>query len=315
MSEESQLFEKAVAVFLQTLDKNARVTHNVSVPDKDTGKLRQRDIWIETVICKQFPIKIYVSCKFKTRKISQQDMDAVIGELLSNCAHKGVIFSKAGFSKEAIDKAKKHDISCCKLYDNHAPDLPEVLFCKLYLFRSEFYFIPKDIRTKNPPITYQELFDMEVKNSSGVSSKLIDELYCEWGKLEKEAIKKNNSGNCLPKNLLLNVSFKDGESRAEINIDLGIRWKGFEATLEAFLANGSYSFTENCFIGKQFGPAINIKSEHPGQGWKLLDKKPEISRNSLILTLSGGDWRGHLTQLIGKNKIKNKFTTPNSVYV
>jgi len=37
-------FEIAVAQFVSALDPNAKVTHNAQLPDKHTGKLRQRDV-------------------------------------------------------------------------------------------------------------------------------------------------------------------------------------------------------------------------------------------------------------------------------
>jgi hypothetical protein len=44
-------FELAVKDFLAAFDKNAIVTHDISIPDIDTGKPRQRDVWIETLVC------------------------------------------------------------------------------------------------------------------------------------------------------------------------------------------------------------------------------------------------------------------------
>jgi hypothetical protein len=41
-------FERAVATLLQALDPAATVRHNAYTDDLDTGRKRQRDVWIET---------------------------------------------------------------------------------------------------------------------------------------------------------------------------------------------------------------------------------------------------------------------------
>lgn len=304
MSKESELFEKAVANFLQALDKNAKVTHDVKLPDKDTGEPRQRDVWIEAKVCQMFPVKIYVSCKFKGRKLSQQDMDAVIGEFLSSNANKGVIFSKAGFYKPAIKKAKKHNISCCKLYENQAPDLPEVLILKQYCLKSRIHFNVINNVLKNPVKTYNELFNIKVKNASGKINKLIDQIQYNFRELEKHALKKENLENRLPKNWNTKFEFKTNNDKELIEIELGIGWNIFEAKLEAFLTNGTYSFTETAFVGSQTGPAIDVKGSHPGDSWKLLKKRPKISGNSLIAIFTGGDSKQALIKHFGNKKLK-----------
>jgi Restriction endonuclease len=91
-------FEKAVAAFLAALEPNARVKHDVSIPDVDTGVPRQRDVWIEVKVLGHFPITIYVSCKDVNRPLSQQSLDAIIGELRSSGANLGVVYSTGGFA-------------------------------------------------------------------------------------------------------------------------------------------------------------------------------------------------------------------------
>src|SRR4051794_21313108 len=107
MTPDWEKFELAVATFCQALALNATVTHDVMIPDVDTGLPRQRDVWIEARICDHFVVKILVSCKRYSRKVDSQMLDAFIGELLSSGAHKGVIYSLVGFTRGALAKAKK----------------------------------------------------------------------------------------------------------------------------------------------------------------------------------------------------------------
>jgi len=125
-------FEVAVADFLKAADPNNNVNHNVYLPDKHTKKRRQRDVFLETNLCGFLPIKVLISCKKYKRKLNQQDIDAFYGELISSGAHKGVIYSYSGFNKNAVEKCKVLEISCCKLYHYQPADLPEVLLFDYY---------------------------------------------------------------------------------------------------------------------------------------------------------------------------------------
>jgi hypothetical protein len=109
-------FERAVARFLAALDPSASVTHDASIPDKDTGDPRQRDVWIETEVMRQFPVRILVSCKRWSTKLDIQDLDAFIGEWRSSGAQVGVVYSLSGFTENALKKATSLGISCCRLF-------------------------------------------------------------------------------------------------------------------------------------------------------------------------------------------------------
>lgn len=291
-------FEIAIANFLKALDKNAKITHDAKIPDRDTGQLRQRDVWVEAMICQMFPIKIYVSCKFTNTKINEQDMDAVIGELRSSGANKGVIYSKIGFTDEAIIKAAKVDISCCKLYDNQPPDLPEFLLLKQYLVRSAICFKIVKMDTENPPKTYDDLFKVEIKNINGDKNKILflDRVVILLQKLEKHAMKEENKECLLPKDWVITSELETHNNKGKIKIKLGIHWKIFEAKLRAWLTNGSYSFTEKIFIGEQTSPVIDIQSAYPGNGWQLLEKRPEISGSFMVIFFNNGDYKNALLE-------------------
>ena len=117
-------FEKAVARFVGALDPKAKVNHDVKLPDFHTSKPRQRDVWIEAKVCNHFPINVLISCKRLKRKLNQKDIDAFNGELASSEARLGVLYSYSGFTVNAIEKAKRLGISCCRLFENKSPDIP-----------------------------------------------------------------------------------------------------------------------------------------------------------------------------------------------
>ena len=53
---------------------------------------------MEAKFGQHFPIKILLSCKYWEEKLKLQDVDAFLGELRSSGAHKGVIYTRTGFT-------------------------------------------------------------------------------------------------------------------------------------------------------------------------------------------------------------------------
>lgn len=158
-------FELAVKNLVAALDPNAKVKHNAKLPDLDTGKLRQRDVWVEAKVCNVYPFKILISCKRWSRKISQQDLDAFIGELRSSGAQKGVLYSFKGFSKPAIEKAKRLGISCCKLYQDEVPDIPKSLIISFYCCNSSYRLrINSEAFNDWGNFTFQQIFSITYNN-------------------------------------------------------------------------------------------------------------------------------------------------------
>src|SRR5690606_22733487 len=94
LDEDWRSFETAVAAFLAALDPKARVTHDVRLPDRHTGRSRQRDVIVETKFGAHLPLRILVSCKRHKRKLSSSDVDAFNGELQSSGAQKGVLYTR-----------------------------------------------------------------------------------------------------------------------------------------------------------------------------------------------------------------------------
>src|SRR5947209_5051729 len=80
-------FERAVAEFLAAAGPTAKVSHDYRQTDPDTGSLRQRDVWIESVLCGMFPIKALVSCKRWSAKLNAKDVEHFFGELCGANAH------------------------------------------------------------------------------------------------------------------------------------------------------------------------------------------------------------------------------------
>lgn len=260
-------FEIAVAKFCAALDPNATVSHNVSIPDLDTGTPRQRDVWIEARLCKQFPVKALVSCKRYKRKITQQDMDAFLGELRSSGANVGVLYSFSGFTNNAIAKAKVAGVSCCRLYSNEPPDLPEIICLSSYCWRPRIQLTLPVLPSPDWNSTkWQDIFILQ----NGTTT-VLDELVEAFNRCHEAAIEETTKGKFSPDRLVsLGVLVEERDGLTSFIINVVHHWRVFRANVAAHLVNGSYSETLKEFVGSFHTPAIDTWESHPGNGWDEL---------------------------------------------
>jgi len=268
-------FEIAVAQFLQTLDPASRVIHDLKQPDGDTGHSRQRDVWIETRFGGHIPIKILVSCKRKKAKLSQQDIDAFRGELLSSNAGMGILYSFSGFTKPALEKAERLGISCCRLYFEQAPDLPSVLkFQALYCreqhrLRSFGGGIPSVGRMADLMATKLDL-DGAVRT---VAEHLVE-------RYDQERPDVSKLGIAVPDDWSVSLNLEDFRGYGSVTVSLDGRFRIFRASFDSWLVSGSYSFANEDFKGSVSTPFIDRFSDHPGPGWQ------EISRDEVACSIN-----------------------------
>lgn len=302
-------FEVAVARFVKALDPNASVTHNVRLPDIHTGTVRQRDVWIEARVCQHFPIKALISCKKKKRRMDQGDIDAFIGELNSSGANLGVIYSYSGFSKNSIQKAKKLGISCCKLYQNEPPDIPDSI-----IITSSYCCTPRISISIVAPLdpswnikNWRDLFSLSFEEGETVKS-VLDVIVDSYFRGEAKAKQNLNKDSLFPPAWYSKLSLS-GDLTKERTITILIRglWNIYEGQVEAYLLDGSYNFTWNEFIGSQSSPVIDLHGSHPGPGWKLLDEVPKVNSTrghiKSIIILSGGNAKEALLNHLGSQPI------------
>ena len=286
-------FELAVAKLLSALDPEASITHDATLPDADTGEPRQRDIWITTTVLNHFQIKILVSCKRYKRKLDQQHIDNFVGEILSSGAHKGIIYSYSGFSKNAIKKATVKSISCCKLFQNEKPDIPEQLIFDAYLRTPIFTLVAYRLNEiENLPEKYGELFDLLIpEQTTSVDENkirvidLIEQIYYQKrSEIREESRKTGNIASDWEDSIIIKHQGADA-----IYIKIGGAWDIYKGKLDGFLIDGSYSFTDNKFVGKQCYPSISKHGPNPGLHWKRVKEIPiKITKSAIVKTLYGG---------------------------
>ena len=259
-------FEEAVAAFVQALSPEAVVTHDIKLPDLHTGRLRQRDVWIETSFAGHFRISILVSCKHKKAKLSQQDIDAFAGELMSSSAQKGVLYASSGFTKGALEKAERLGISCCVLLDNQPAPIPAVLSFPSFCFNERYRLKLLGNTRPDGLSTVAELFEMY----DGSGRRPVDALVEGYEKFCSEQTFSSPVLADLPVGSI-GVEISHPKLGAPLTVILVTEWVGYQARTDAFLVSGSYSFTDKDFRGSVATPAVDMHSVHPGPGWELID--------------------------------------------
>ncbi len=280
---------------------------NVKLPDAHTFKPRQRDVWIETNVCNHFPLKVLISCKRLRRRINQQDIDAFNGELISSDARLGVLYAYSGFTSNAIEKAKKLGVSCCRLFDNEPADIPESL-----IFVESYCCTPRITVSVMAPLdqhwnltTWNELFSLQFEDE-GSSMSVIDSIVRSYHTGEKEAAREA-SKTFFPQNWesILECT-KENTTKKTIKIVIRGSWNVYEGRLEAHLLMGSYNFSNGQFLGTFSTPFVDTQSSHPGPGWTLIDGTPGMSTmkpfKSLFI-MSGGNAKESLLEQLGPRPI------------
>jgi hypothetical protein len=258
------------------LDPFASVKHDARIPDADTGARRQRDVWIEGKLCGLFPVKVLISCKRYKRALNESDVDHFLGELASSGAHKGVIYSHSAFNSRALEKARRRGVSCMRLYQNEAPEIPEVLvFPHAYCCYPRFVL---ELLWKDDPhgrlLKWSDLLSRP-SGETGIDRQVVDFISAKYVEGQELALQRAHSEGRLPMNVAKECTFvDDDDSDIRAHIRFGVIWRIFEAKLEAYNVNGSYSFTEKQFVGRIATPLVDAWSSEPGPGWTFLNERP-----------------------------------------
>jgi len=292
-------YETTVFNFLKSIDPSLDIKHNQFLPDIDTGHPRQRDIVINVVIAKIFKIRIMISCKNKSRKLSEQDIDAFIGELRSSGAQQGAIFSKKGFTKLAIEKCRKLSISCCQVFDNNKIVLPkEISIFSAYCYYPSICIQIESLEDVDNVIkTWHDFFYLQDEDKSTVISHICNSI--------KENIQKTISDNqgkplsfYITSELLL-----DKPNKVKALFKTCVKYRIFAARQSFILGNGIYEYTEKKYIGGYCTPSIDRFSDNPGNGWEEISENDIYQKQIDASIIFQYDYEKALENSLGKSKM------------
>lgn len=108
--------EHLAAKIQRQLSPHSRISHNVKVPGLDSGVSRQVDVLIEDRVG-QFPVRIAIECKDHKSPVDVPVVDSFRGLLSDTRISKGVLVCPGGFTKGALEYAKKHQIETYRPID------------------------------------------------------------------------------------------------------------------------------------------------------------------------------------------------------
>lgn len=117
----SEEFERLVAGIYRHLSTGCRVQHNVHLPGIQSGTERQIDVLVEGTVAGE-DIRMIVECKHTLRNLTVQNVDSFLGVVQDVHAHKGVLVARRGFSKNAVQYARRCGISLCTFRDAETRD-------------------------------------------------------------------------------------------------------------------------------------------------------------------------------------------------
>jgi len=305
MSKESKKFEKDVWRFVKALDAKAEVLFDRRIPDKDTGRLRQVDAWVNASLGNHIPISILVSCKKHKRKLDVTHVEAFAGEVAATRASTGVIYSASGFTRGALEKANSKGLACCQLLRDASVNIPDKLvfwsYCctprvSIDLVEPE----PKVLRHKG--IKYwKDLLGMQVTPDQTALESIAD----AYHKYETLAIPTRSPQNMFPQSWSVeHVFWEENDPSLICRVRVCGTWKIYRGLREAHLVKGSYCFTSDSFAGNVASPPIDLRGATPGPWWKeVTGSLNDWPAPRMVAILSSSDVKGAIHDYFWEKKI------------
>ena len=294
MANDGKDFEEAVHRFVQSLGAGATVRFDYKTPDRDTGTLRQCDVWVEGRFQGHFPLKYLISCKDKGRKLNIEDIGAFKSQIDSVGASSGAIYSRKGFTKPAIKKAKVMGLACCRLYTNQPADVPEIVILWGYAVTSTIRLSLHGLEHFDRSLlTWDDLFALQLPDESGITRTVADVIANAYKEGEEESLANVSKTAGFPENFVRSLQL----SPAEAYVGIHGGWRRYRAPRSAHLLNGSYSLTDGSFRGEQYSPSID-RFDPPGKHWIEMtnDETTPEGQGRVLMIMRGPDVRRTLRE-------------------
>ena len=100
-----QDYEHTIYTLLRRKYPQAKIEHNVRTRGRNTGRLRQIDISVETSLL-GLPLKLAFDCKCYNKRVDVKEVEAMIGMMLDLDYNQGIIITNVGYT-DAAEKAAK----------------------------------------------------------------------------------------------------------------------------------------------------------------------------------------------------------------
>lgn len=294
-------FELAVWGFVKTLDSAAEVIFDHKVPDRDTGEPRQCDVWVNALFGGHWSLSILISCKDHKRKLHQGDIGNFHDEIRSTGASMGIIYSKNGFTVPALKKAKALGrISCCRMYQNASADIPPSVWIDAVACQPRIQLSLVQAPLDSDIKTWMDVLDM--RTSKSTVQDMITENFHEQ---ETMAIDQAKQTGGYPIDWAFELRLGHAiETEHDLVLRIYGAWLFFRGKTEAILVNGSYSILDDSFHGSIRSPIVDVKGEHPGPDWEIIDRQllPTVA-NRMVWMRYHGDIGSALRDKLGPTRV------------
>jgi hypothetical protein len=179
--------------------------------------------------------------------------------------------------------------------------MPYILAFERYAFTPQVRIVLVD-KIDDPKIkTWGNIFDL-IENGTPLVE-LIETAYLD---AEKKSVENANQfGKPYSRELFLRI-IPDNWSN-ELKIKVIGNWRKYRGKVEATLYNGSYSFSDNSFIGTISEPRVDTRGSHPGDSWiEITDENFEMPQNRVVAILYSGHIKDALKNSLGNQPLNQE---------
>lgn len=287
-------FEKAVYAFVKALDPLAEVLFDHKVPDRDSGSLRQCDVWINASFGGHWPLSILVSCKDHTRRLDIGNIGTFCDEVRSTRANFGVVYSSSGFTRPALDKAKANGIACCRLYRNEPANIPDSFMFEHFACTPQIQLSLQRADDAPKLKIWNELFDLAVDDRT-----VLDVVVSKYMESENRSMENGMKLKSFPPDWQETLGFTSNGDAQRLTVGVIGSWKRYRARVDATLVAGSYCLSNESFQGNIIGPAIALQGKNIGDAWTEVDNDDFALPEKHVLAILQADVRTILRKEIG----------------
>lgn len=242
-------FEEAVSSFYRELDPNAQVLFDHRVPDRDTGKMRQVDVWVVCQALGNITLRVLISCKDHDRALDIGEVEQFASEIQSTGATNGVLYGRSGFTKGALEKARKRNISCCRLFDNQPPELPSEQLIDTYV-AVPVHRVLAEVPDERPEgLRWSEVLrePQDVTGNRRCSTSQCVSFLCFLMVQPSETETPAAPG---PQDRIETCDIAGTELHPPFQLHFALTWRWFRAGMDVLRLTGSFNSTEGSFVGK-----------------------------------------------------------------
>jgi hypothetical protein len=299
-------FEEAVYAFFRGLDAQAVVRFDHRVPDRDTGSLRQVDVWVEYRVMGHFPITVLVSCKDHSRPLDIGEVETFLAERNSVGASLGVIYSRSGFTQQAIAKAKANKISCCRLFDNEPPQSPSDVFITAYAAYPTYYLTTEPLGPDfAPDLMWRDILDVAI-SSEGTPATLRSTLFdvCLNGLASAQTNGSAVGRHDAESDLVLTLNLSRCSAWPAFRVQIALIWEWYRGALDVFTFTGSLNASDMSFLGSATVQPIAWNTLPSSSAWQGCEP-PAPSKDPLRITLTAlaGPTPESLGRVLGADRV------------